>query len=221
MNLLFTSKANSGYDKIDYYYITVDTYRKDFVILSNLSGVVTATKLRIFKDREEFSFNIDLLTSIDPIRIIDYDYRSLPPKARKEAYRKKEVAARALVSVIRMLLLFFEYYHRDDKYMVSMRKSSANTPSTGGHEIKQQIDNVEPTHIVFLDSLPTGHNPRSRKHSTVKAPHVRMGHYKTLMHPRYRYHPMYLVPNGVYVRPAFVGDRTKIVNGVVYTVLDV
>lgn len=67
--------------------------------------------------------------------------------------------------------------------------------------------------VLFLGKLPTktesGANlPTVASHK--KAPHQRIAHYKTLTHERYRNHPKYMVPNGVRVRSAWVGDVTAI-----------
>lgn len=51
-------------------------------------------------------------------------------------------------------------------------------------------------------------------------PHHRRGFFKTLRAERFKGHPLYMKEKAIYVRPTWIGDKEKVVDGNVYTILE-
>jgi len=115
-------------------------------------------------------------------------------------------------------MMWHRYHGMSDRYTISVKK---NNPPKVVNIMTKQIAKVLGPRIIYLDKLPTeDENIVSESGNNSKAPHQRKGHWATLKSERFKNHPMYMIKNGIYRKPAWIGDRTKIVHGATYTVLD-
>ena len=73
--------------------------------------------------------------------------------------------------------------------------------------------------LIYLNKLPSEHKEHQGGHHASPKPHQRRGCFKTLSHEKFKHHPKYQVDKGVYCRPAFVGDTSKIFEGNRYTII--
>lgn len=73
--------------------------------------------------------------------------------------------------------------------------------------------------LIYMNKLPSAHSQSLGGHHASPRGHERRGHYKTLRHEKYKHHPKYGVEKGIYVRPAWVGDKTVVHEGNRYTVI--
>lgn len=127
-----------------------------------------------------------------------------------------------LLNVVRRLNLLISYSREKDLYPVIVTargKTKKKDKSKGLPPIKTGPK------VIFLNALPeikvTDHaeDLPLPKDSTGKRPHARRGFWKTLRSDRFKNHPLYMVPNAIRVRPAWIGDKSKVVDGNIYTVL--
>jgi hypothetical protein len=74
--------------------------------------------------------------------------------------------------------------------------------------------------LIYMNKLPSTNNTvHQGGHHASPRGHERRGHYKTLRHEKYKHHPKYGVEKGIYVRPAWVGDKSVVHEGNRYTVI--
>lgn len=73
--------------------------------------------------------------------------------------------------------------------------------------------------LIYLNKLPSAHKQSQGGHHESPRGHERRGHYKTLRHTKYKHHPKYGIEKGIYVRPAWVGDKSVVREGNRYTVI--
>lgn len=118
-----------------------------------------------------------------------------------------------------ILLWFAEFNNQKDNYLVSVSK---NRKPKLPHNCEGEIAKVAGPRIIYLDKLPTHSDEGSinLNESRTVAAHQRRGTYVTLRAERYRNHPLYQIEKAIYRKPAWVGDRSTIVNGATYTVID-
>lgn len=130
----------------------------------------------------------------------------------------KERALSHAMHTLVAALEFMKEGHYNDQYAVEVREPKPKTASTR----RQQLNKVSGPSIIFLNKLPqpSGRSTATEEPTGTKALHHRRGHFKTLRDERYANHPKYLVERGIYVKPAWIGDRQSIVNGTTYTVLE-
>ena len=129
--------------------------------------------------------------------------------------KEAEALSKLTAAWLHDLSFFSEWAYTRDLYPVIKRSS---TPDP--RDKQQTYRRTDLPRLVYLNKLPT---PSSGGHQggTHASPclHQRRGHYKTLKHPKFQNHPKYGVENGVYVRPAWVGDRETVHEGNRYTVI--
>lgn len=120
------------------------------------------------------------------------------------------------------LLVSFQQYciynNQQDRYLMSVSPEKKITTVKTGRK-GRLTPNVGPS-LIYLDEFPK--TPLETKCGDTGSvePHKRRGHHYTLRHERFKHHPLYMVENILWRKPIWIGDRTKIVNGSVYTVLD-
>ena len=74
--------------------------------------------------------------------------------------------------------------------------------------------------LIYMNKLPSPSSTvHQGGHHASPVGHERRGHYKTLRHAKYKHHPKYGVEKGIYVRPAWVGDKSVVREGNRYTVI--
>ena len=125
-------------------------------------------------------------------------------------------------SALATILSFLEYQDGLGYYPVKVERDKKPRKGLGSRE---QLERHQGPHVIYLDRLPSQRSDSgSKTHSDASGghvrPHERRGHTKTLRHPRYKDHPLYMVENAIRVKPSWVGDKTAIVNGNIYTVLN-
>lgn len=106
-----------------------------------------------------------------------------------------------------------------DRYSISVSKNKK--PKLSNNR-EGEIAKVAGPRIIYLDKLPetTDKDPESSSTGLTVAPHQRRGTWVTLRAERFKNHPLFQVEKGIYRKPAWVGDRTRIVHGATYTVID-
>lgn len=127
------------------------------------------------------------------------------------------------------LLIFLDYIECSDYYAVSVTPVTPKAlPKVQGSSprVVGKSKTTTPTHagprIIYLNRLPAPSNAdtyASFAGSPLTHGHDKRGHYRTLTHHRYRNHPMYMVPNGVYVKACWVGPTSCIYQGNIYTLI--
>lgn len=120
------------------------------------------------------------------------------------------------------LLVTFQYFcimnNMKDRYAMSVQEHNPKPKLKTGKKGKLS-QNIGPR-IIYLDEFPTEHKSGEESDGHVVKPHKRRGHHFTLRADRYKNNPFYMVENVLWKKPIWIGDRTAIVNGSVYTVLD-
>lgn len=124
-------------------------------------------------------------------------------------------------SAVATILSFIEYQDSLGLYPVKVERDIKPRKGMGSRE---QLERHQGPHVIYLDRLPSPRSDSgSKTHSDASGghvrPHERRAHTKTLRHPRYKDHPLYMVENAIRVKPSWVGDKTAIVQGNIYTVL--
>lgn len=148
----------------------------------------------------------------------------LPPKNDPNM---EETLKEDLYTVVVKLISLIAYAREKDLYPVIVKSNSPVKKKKGINNNKSYSPskpNVGPR-VIYLNALPeiriTDHadDLPLPKDSSGKRPHSRRGFWKTLRSERFKNHPLYMVPNAIRVRPAWIGDKSKIVEGNIYTVL--
>jgi len=129
--------------------------------------------------------------------------------------RKVGIAANDLaVRFICTTLLFLQYNHQSDKYAVEVKPAKRGLSFSK----KSALASKQGPTIIYLDKFPTKHSSVATGEGGHKRAHPRRGHYKTLRAECFKDHPKYGVENGIYVRPAWIGERSTVIEGNIYTV---
>lgn len=114
--------------------------------------------------------------------------------------------------------MFCLYNNKRDRYLMSVRPEKKPSTLKTGKKGKLSA-NIGPN-IIYLNEFPKDHSASATGDGCGVEPHKRRGHHYTLRAERFKNHPLYQVENVLWKKPIWVGDRTRIVNGNVYTVLD-
>lgn len=124
------------------------------------------------------------------------------------------------VTALATLQMWFNYNHVHDRYVISVK--SEGKQATMPVKTRNRVKRVEfGPRYIFLDKLPVlTVSGESNGKGEPRAAHQRRGYHVTLRADRFKSHPKYMVPNAIYRKPAWVGDRSTVVNGNVYTVMD-
>jgi hypothetical protein len=125
-----------------------------------------------------------------------------------------------------------EYNNRRDRYLSTAftKEMLSETPipdvSTPNNKTTAARSQQEPKYgpmVVYLDGESIARaqalNRNETGVNTVK-PHVRCGYNYTLMNERFRKHPLFRKYKEMWRKPCYVGDRTLIIDGTTYTVLE-
>lgn len=113
---------------------------------------------------------------------------------------------------------FHKFAYEQDKYMVLVESQSSYTPK-GRREAKKPWNKTNGSRLIYLNLLPSEKKePQGGTHASPPF-HQKRGHYRTLRAERFKNHPKYLVEKGVYVRPAWAGQRTSVAQGNRYTII--
>lgn len=121
------------------------------------------------------------------------------------------------------LALFLEYNNRKNLYAVKKQTIPIKQilpPKVKKAKNKAAYLNEDLVSIVFLDALPSDKKVHQGGTHNSPRPHKRRGYYYTLKNKRYKEHPFYQQYNAMYKRPAYIGDKEKIVNGTTYTIME-
>lgn len=125
------------------------------------------------------------------------------------------VLTKTTFAVLGIALEFLNNNHRKDLYAVGVK-----SPNRGKTLRQRQLGKDSGPSIVFLNRLPKPSVKSQGEPTYSVAAHHRRGYFKTLRDECFANHPKYLVERGIYVKPAWIGDRQSIVNGTTYTVLE-
>lgn len=143
----------------------------------------------------------------------------LPFEKQEIAYQAihKYETPRGMLSNIYFFCLFNE---QKDRYAIS--RTENKKPYADKNTNKGKITKVLGPRVIYLDKLPdvSDKDVESIGTGSPKAPHQRRGSWCTLRAERYKNHPLYQVEKAIYRKPAWIGDRSRIVHGATYTVID-
>lgn len=120
--------------------------------------------------------------------------------------------------------LFRDFNNRHDHYLVKVTQEKKEPKPLPKAPINEHLRAAQGPRIIYLSRLPD--QPGDTEEKILKeqrepqCPHAVRGHWKTLRHERYRFHPKYRVENGIYVKPYWVGPKTATAHGNIYTILE-
>lgn len=119
------------------------------------------------------------------------------------------------------LVIYSLYNEVLDKYVIRVEEEKIKDLVTE-KKLENQINKVAGPRLIYLNRLPTeaDKDPENIGTGSPKAAHQRRGTWVTLRAERYKNHPLYQVEKAIYRKPAWIGDRSTIVHGATYTVLE-
>lgn len=122
---------------------------------------------------------------------------------------------------------FCDYNNQKHKYLIEVgpERKPGKKKGSGLATPKEIIWQAAGPRLLYLDKLPTsgsneGVTETEEGDVRVMRPHQRRGYWVTLRADRFRDHPKYMVKNGVYRKPCWIGPKEAVVNGNVYRVLE-
>lgn len=127
-----------------------------------------------------------------------------------------EAASTVAICATRMMT----YLKYGPKHLVEVVPSKAAKKRKGDLTKNRPWLNATGPKVLLLDRMPsTQKEHQGGTHASPK-PHRRRGHWKTLRHPKYRHHPKYLVENGIFIKPSFVGPKEAEHEGNIYKLVE-
>jgi hypothetical protein len=86
------------------------------------------------------------------------------------------------------------------------------------NKLRQVYDNAP--RVCYLRTMPDDKNPTGLSTGIKQKPHQRIKHTKTLMHERYKNHPLFRVKDGIEIQTYWVGEKTAEYQGNIYKLLE-
>jgi len=127
-----------------------------------------------------------------------------------------QAASNVAINATRMMT----YLKYGPKHLVEVVPSEAAKKRKGLLAKNRPWLNATGPKVLLLDRMPsTQKEHQGGTHASPK-PHRRRGHWKTLRHPKYRHHPKYLVENGIFIKPSFVGPKEAKHEGNIYKLVE-
>ena len=132
-----------------------------------------------------------------------------------------EFSQRLLRVMYQEYIAVYNYVYYSDLYFTEQRSLKPKKKRGGVLSYKSALRRWEGTgpSILVLNKLPTERENKEEGVGHTVRYHQRRGHFKTLRHEKYRHHPKYLVENGIYVKPTWVGEQEGEYRGNSYKVL--
>lgn len=124
--------------------------------------------------------------------------------------------------ILSIFQAFCRFNNSQDRYLVKQEPLNPKRIKGDISFRERLVRSAGPT-IVYMDKLPTSPEEEAAQANLTGRevrPHHRRGYHYTLRAERYRNHPYYGIEKKMYRKPTYVGDRTSIVNGTIYTILD-
>lgn len=137
------------------------------------------------------------------------------------------------VERLAILHVFKEFNNQKDRYLIKVERQNP-LPTLPGDSVEETLIKSYGPKVVYLNApsksaLTVSEGPVVNCQQQVgeefvprqlMAGHLRRGHWKTLRALRFQRHPKYLVKNGIYVKPAWVGPKVIVSEGKIYTILE-
>jgi hypothetical protein len=120
-----------------------------------------------------------------------------------------------MMEIVSGFARLYHYVYYSDNYFTEVRPK---VKKKGGGNKARQAKLYGPS-ILVLNRIPSHSDNTEGEHATKKKYHHRRGHFKTLTHEKFRHHPKFGVKNGVYVKPAWIGEKEGTYQGRSYKVL--
>lgn len=119
-------------------------------------------------------------------------------------------------------VMFRDFNNQRDRYLVKVEPTDKPKKPKGLSTPRTQLVEAIGPRIIYLAKLPSVGDSENGGNGGVRemTPHQRRGYWITLKAERFKYHPKYMVENGVYRKPAWVGPKEAIVEGNIYTILE-
>lgn len=203
-------------------YAVIDFYLH---LESNDKGYKAVPMMRMFISRE---LDDDTVYKVlEPYKkMIEYQHMTSRLGAEEHIEQNHETMHEVMRSFIGQVLALSDWLNEFDSYPVIVQPKPEKKKK--GQKLirtdkKRPWNRKDLRRVVFLNRLPEEISPTGRyKYPEGKGaphkPHQRRAHTKTLKHPRYRNHPKYLVKDGIKVKPAWIGPKTRDYEGNTYTV---
>ncbi len=149
-------------------------------------------------------------------------------QTEKMADRILDLFDKVISSALATILVFLEYQDGSLRYPVKVEREKKPKKGIGSRE---QLERLAGPRLIYLGRLPAkegtvdidvdsldSHHQNSGEGGP-KRGHERRAHRRTLSHPRFQHHPLYLIKDAIAVKGSWVGDKTTIVMGNIYTVM--
>lgn len=129
-----------------------------------------------------------------------------------------------VIPSLSVILSFFKF-QQDCKQTAVTVEPAPNTEKPTKKELKGKTSNhtfgakLGPR-VIYLDRLPSV-KAAEEASGKVRAPvcrHQRAAHGRTLKHPRFKNHPLYMVPNGLRIESYWVGPEEEVYQGNIYRI---
>jgi len=160
----------------------------------------------MFKDispkLQVFNQHIDMLAALSP----------------EQRFKTTTQMATESQGELTLLASVLEASFNDCRYLVSKK-----TKKTKQHikHVSHGYNREDLVSIIFLNRPKSTQikNPNKGGHHASPRPHKRRGTKYTLKALRYKNHPKYLINKAMFRRPAWIGPKEEIVNGITYTLI--
>lgn len=124
-----------------------------------------------------------------------------------------------IYTTVGRLNLLLHYSLEKDLYPVLKRKKKS-----GKSGKKKETEGPSVIYLNVLPEVTVEDDGHSGDHplpvdSEGRRPHPRKGFWKTLRSERFKNHPLYKVPRAIRVKSSWVGNKSRVVEGNIYTVL--
>lgn len=145
-------------------------------------------------------------------------------KGSKVIIDAKDIVVEAITEVLAILRIFVRFQESLDRYPVEVRNTRPRLSRGNMNRVDKQLGETHRTapRLIYLNQLPHVSNSISNvtgEPTGPRAMHQRVGHWKTLTHPKFKNHPKFGIKNGVRVKPSWVGIREASHEGNVYRVI--
>lgn len=121
--------------------------------------------------------------------------------------------------MVKILSAFHKFAYHEDKYLTLIRSAEPLSPREKRTRRSKPWLIRNAPRLIYLNRLPSQPKPNLGGTHVSPIPHRKKGFWRTLSALRFKNHPHYKVYKGNYVRPCFVGDKDKIIEGHRYTIV--
>jgi len=137
----------------------------------------------------------------------------------KTGQTPESIMKHSIAGIFSKLTLFDQFAFEQDMYLTSVTANKPRSPRNARAHKRQPWRCRHLPRLIYLNQLPVEPAEHRKGHHRSPKPHQKRGFFRTLKHPKFKKHPLYMVYKGVYVRPAWVGKITDVIEGNRYTIV--